>query len=248
MKYWLIVPAAGLGSRFGANIAKQYVELLGKTLIEHCLERLLATQCETITVALHPEDNHWQGLDIFTNPQISCVDGGENRTESVRNALASIEGRAGEEDWVLVHDVARPCVTSSDLANLMKVLGDSPVGGLLATPLNATIKRILPSTEKSDKLLSVGVVDETVDREALWQAATPQMFRYGLLSRALKYCAERNLHITDEAQAVENLGYQPQVIRGRSDNIKVTYREDLVLAEAILRAQNSSIIDKGPVA
>jgi 2-C-methyl-D-erythritol 4-phosphate cytidylyltransferase len=232
-----VVPAAGLGKRFGAKIAKQYSNLLGKTLMEHCLERLLNMPCESIIVALHNRDNNWQDLDLFNNSRISCIGGGDDRTQSVRNALTSIEGRAGEKDWVLVHDVVRPCITQNDLVNLIAMLEDSPVGGLLATPVNATLKRILPSTNQSDNPLIVGVVDETVEREALWQAATPQMFRYGLLSAALKHCAERNISITDEAQAVEIFGYQPQVIRGRSDNIKVTNAEDLVLAEAILRSQ-----------
>ncbi|RLA48169.1 MAG: 2-C-methyl-D-erythritol 4-phosphate cytidylyltransferase [Gammaproteobacteria bacterium] len=260
MKFWLVVPAAGTGVRFGSSLPKQYSPLLGSTVIEHCLKRLLGIPSEAIIVALHSEDIAWHGLDIFDNERIRPVSGGRQRGESVLKALNAISAEADDEDWVLVHDVVRPCITQADLNGLIAGVADSPVGGLLATPVNATLKRIvlstkaLPSIDRPEKSVHTGggdgirvegVICETIDREGLWLAATPQMFRYRVLITAINHCLERGITITDEAAAVERLGHQPLIIRGRSDNIKITLAEDLLLAEAILNAQKCTDSKQG---
>ena len=240
MKYWLVVPAAGVGSRFGSSLPKQYSPLLGKTVIEHCLERLLAIPCEAIIVALHSDDHHWQHLKIPDSERIRRVEGGEQRADSVQRALVAIEAEAGDEDWVLVHDVVRPCVSHADLTQLIGTLAESPVGGLLATPVNATLKRIVDNSEfgsLGDAPVGDGLVRETVSREGLWLAATPQMFRYGPLVAALNYCLDHSVAITDEAEAMELAGHSPIIVHGRSDNIKITHADDLALAEQIIQAQ-----------
>ena len=242
MKYWLVVPASGIGARFDSSLPKQYSSLFGSTVIEHCLERLLSIPCEEIIVALNSRDTTWQTLNIFNNKRVRPIEGGSQRAISVLNALTAIQGEAADQDWVLVHDVVRPCVTEVDIHRLITDLSDSLVGGLLATPVNATIKRIVesnngPGGEQGD---GSGKVEETIDREGLWLAATPQMFRFGPLIAAMKHGLERGIEITDEAAAMEYSGHQPIIVQGRPDNIKITYTEDLALAEAILQAQSAS--------
>lgn len=247
MKYWLVVPAAGIGSRFGGVVPKQYSQLSGKTVLEHSLERLMTLASEAIIVALHPADAHWQALSVFKNRHLRRVEGGVQRSDSVLCALNSIRQQAAEDDWVLVHDAVRPCVAPTDLNKLRSKLADSPVGGLLATPVSATLKLAMPSeprppeksTRDRDTYTDSGdwVVSRTVDRQGLWLAGTPQMFRYGLLLAAINYCAAQGLAVTDEAEAVELYGSRPVIVQGRSDNIKITHAEDLLLAELILQAQ-----------
>ena len=246
MKYWLVVPAAGIGARFGGALPKQYSQLSGRTVLEHSLERLMTLTSEAIIVALHPADVHWQALSAFDNRHLRRVEGGDKRSASVLCALNSIRRQAAEDDWVLVHDAVRPCVAPTDLNKLLLKLGDSPVGGLLATPVSATLKLVMPSGYPSGTLIGGGdthtdaggwVVDRTVDREGLWLAGTPQMFRYGLLLAALNHCAAQGLAVTDEAEAIELYGSRPVTVQGRSDNIKITHAEDLLLAELILQAQ-----------
>jgi 2-C-methyl-D-erythritol 4-phosphate cytidylyltransferase len=143
----------------------------------------------------------------------------------VASALQSLETRARDEDWVLVHDAARPCLRRSDLRALMAAVADDPVGGLLAVPLADTLKAVDGEGRSA----------RTVPREGLWRALTPQMFRYGLLRRALALCLDRDRGVTDEAAAVELLGLRPRLVPGRADNLKVTHREDLALAAGVLR-------------
>jgi 2-C-methyl-D-erythritol 4-phosphate cytidylyltransferase len=146
---------------------------------------------------------------------------------SVCSALHALEDRAAETDWVLVHDAARPCLRQEDLERLFVELGDDAVGGLLAVPLSDTLKRVRTGQR----------VSETVSRDGLWRALTPQMFRFGLLHRALCLCVERQRAVTDEASAIEMLGLEPRVVRGHADNIKVTNAEDAALAAAILASR-----------
>lgn len=256
MKYWLVVPAAGLGSRFNSalvpehlsgqslpnpHLPKQYGPLAGRTVIEHSLERLLSLPCEALIVAIHSQDRIWQTLDISADARIRVVTGGSERADSVSSALKAIAAEADDQDWVLVHDVVRPCITTVDLQRLIFGVADSSVGGLLATPVTATLKRVAATEVASDGAVTVGVVDESLDREGLWLASTPQMFRYGLLVEAMKAGLEQGFTITDEAAAMELAGYQPIIIHGRADNIKITYSEDLALAEAILQAQDAAL-------
>lgn len=227
--HWVVVPAAGVGRRFGGVIPKQYQLLAGKTVMEHSLERLLQLHT-TIVVAVHPDDQQWSRLPIFENDRIRTVHGGQERVDSVRLALECLHREADTEDWVLVHDVARPCVAISDIQQLMSSLQAHSVGGLLATPISDTVKRVADEGQHHH-------VVTTEPRQPLWLAQTPQMFRYGLLHWSLQTASKQGWQVTDEASAVEQLGYQPLVVEGSRDNIKITRREDLVIAEAILAAQ-----------
>lgn len=228
---WAVVPAAGRGSRFGSTVPKQYATLLGQPVIAWTLRALLAeSSLAGIVVALAADDRTWPTLDVARDPRILACAGGERREHSVANALAALHGRAADTDWVLVHDAARPCLRHDDLQALFEALDDDdPVGGLLAVPVSDTLKR-------AD---GAECAAETVSRETLWRALTPQMFRFGLLQRALALCLERDRPVTDEASAIECLGLRPRLVRGHADNIKVTNPEDSALAEAILRARTS---------
>ncbi len=224
-KRWVIVPAAGIGSRMGTESPKQYLRLAGKTLLEHTLERLLEIpRLEAVLVPLHPEDHFWHSLPIAGHEKIIPVPGGRERSDSVLNAMRAIA--ADDQDWVLVHDAARPCVRVACIARLIEQLQNHPVGGILGVPVADTLKRVESQT-----------IETTVDRGPLWQAQTPQMMRYGLLRQALEQALADGRAITDEASALEHIGYRPKMVAGRRDNIKVTHPEDLAMAEMILRQQ-----------
>jgi 2-C-methyl-D-erythritol 4-phosphate cytidylyltransferase len=223
---WAIVPAAGQGTRFGAGLPKQYVAVLGRPLLSWTLSALLADRrIDGVVVALAPADRHWGDLPEADDPRVRRCLGGERRELSVANGLDALAGHARDTDWVLVHDAARPCLRGEDLDRLLTQLADDPVGGLLAAPVGDTLKRA-----DAD-----GRAQETVPRAGLWCAYTPQMFRFGLLARALRLCIERGRAVTDEAAAIESLGLRPRLVPGRTDNIKITSPADAALAEAILR-------------
>ena len=225
-RYWAVVPAAGIGRRMGAALPKQYLSLRGRTVLEPTLARLhRLPEIEALVLALHPRDRHWPALDASVFPRLETVNGGEERVHSVRLALAALQGRARPHDWVLVHDAVRPCVAVSDIRHLLETLRDDAVGGLLAAPVSETVKRAAAGD----------VVEATLDRSRLWLAATPQMFRFGLLVEALDHALARDLAVTDEAAAVEALGQPVRLVAGRADNIKLTRPEDLRLAEFLLQ-------------
>lgn len=218
---WSIVPAAGSGRRFGGDLPKQYCDLLGRPVLAHSLSRLLAVEAiRQVVVALHPEDDHWRGLAVFGEERVVTVAGGAERADSVLAALASLEEVAQDEDWVLVHDAARPCVTVADIRRLIEAVGDHVVGGLLASPVSDTLKRAGDD----------GQVVETVERRDLWRALTPQMFRFGPLLQSLREAGP----VTDESAALERAGYRPLLVEGSAANIKITHRSDLALAAMIL--------------
>lgn len=228
-RHWVIIAAAGIGKRLGGNIPKQYLPLHGKTVIEHTLTCFLTyPRFSKIVVALREQDPHWPTLALAQHPQIMTTLGGEERCHSVLNALESLANDAAEQDWVLVHDAARPCLQHSDLDQLLSKLADHSVGGLLAVPVRDTIKKAGNNHQ----------VIATLDRKLLWQAYTPQMFRYGLLYAALRASIHAGNLVTDEAAAIEATGAQPLLIAGRRDNIKITDASDLALAEFYLAAQN----------
>jgi 2-C-methyl-D-erythritol 4-phosphate cytidylyltransferase len=223
LQYWLIMPAAGSGRRFGASVPKQYLELAGRAVIEHALAPFVAdTRCRGIVVALDPGDQLFSGLAVAREPKIRSVAGGAQRCDSVRNALVAIAG--ADDDWVLVHDAARPCLARADLDALIDALLEDPVGGLLAAPLSDTLKR-------AD---CVQRIVETLARESLWRAFTPQMFRLRLLRDAMAGAHAAGRLPTDEAQAVEWAGQSPRLVAGRTDNLKITSPADLELAAAVL--------------
>ena len=230
---WAIVPAAGIGSRMGTTIPKQYLELNGLAVIEHSVRLLLETDwVANIIVAVSADDERWHSLAISKNPAVITVLGGEERVDSVCNALSYIEQLVedSEQHFVLVHDAARPCLRAEDLALLKHNMKTAKSGLLLADKLTDTIKA-------DDGNYSVS---KTVPREALWRALTPQVFPLKLLIRALTAAGndKGKILITDEASAVEALGLSPLLIQGRSDNIKITKAEDLLLASLILKTNN----------
>ncbi len=205
----------------GDPLPKQYLQLAGRTLIEHACTALLG--CGAIcglVIALHPDDDMMATLDVASNERVMLVEGGAERADSVLAGLEHLAGRAGPGDWVLVHDAARPCLEQGDVEAMLTQLQQHAVGGLLARPVTDTVKRSAPS----------GEVTETLPREQLWLAQTPQMFRYGLLREALHRAKADQAAVTDESSALERLGYRPALLIGSPANIKVTYPQDLELA------------------
>ncbi|MEB0039640.1 MULTISPECIES: 2-C-methyl-D-erythritol 4-phosphate cytidylyltransferase [unclassified Pseudomonas] len=217
--FWAIIPAAGIGARMAADRPKQYLQLGGLTILEHSLACFLDhPQLLGLVISLAVDDPYWPTLACAADPRIQRAAGGKERADSVLNALLLLHANgAHDDDWVLVHDAARPNLSRGDLNKLLSELADDPVGGLLAVPARDTLKR-------AD---SRGRVTETVDRSFIWLAYTPQMFRLGALHRALADSLVSEVSITDEASAMEWSGQSPRLIEGRSDNIKVTRPEDL---------------------
>lgn len=224
-RHYAIVPAAGSGARFGAEKPKQYLDLLGRPLIFHTLAALTAHPAiERVWVVLAPDDPWWPRYDWSElSPKLETVRcGGATRAASVGNGLAAA-AMAADDDWILVHDAARPCLSRAMLDTLFDQLADDPVGGILAVQVADTLKR-------ADDQQRVAA---TEPRDGLWQAQTPQMFRYGQLLAALK----NHDAVTDEAGAIEALGLKPKLVRGDSTNLKVTFPADLALAAMILRGR-----------
>lgn len=233
MTYYALVPAAGGGARMGAEVPKQYLPLLGRPLIWHTLAALCAVPAlARVFVVLSPDDAQWDRFDW------SAVDGrvevlrcgGATRADSVTNGLRALRGRVGVEDWMLVHDAARACLSVAHVEALLREVADDAVGGILAVPVADTLKRA-EGTGVADAR-----IETTVPRERLWQAQTPQMFRHALLLDAL----ERAPAVTDEASAVEAMGLRPRLVAADATNLKVTYPLDLHLAEIILRDRERS--------
>lgn len=223
------MPAAGSGRRFGAPVPKQYLDLAGRAVIEHALAPFLAdSRCRGIVVALDPDDSRFSGLKLASESRIRTVEGGAQRCDSVRHALAAIAG--ADDDWVLVHDAARPCLSRGDLDALIDALVDDPDGGLLAAPLSDTLKRAASDQRVTDTPL----------RDSLWRALTPQMFRLGLLRESLRSAQAAGRLPTDEAQAVEWMGRSPRLVAGRTDNLKITSPADLALAAAVLEQRKGT--------
>lgn len=282
MRYWLVMPAAGVGRRFGEHIPKQYADLHGRTVMEWSMAPFMFdSRCLGLVVVLGQNDGYWpavaarlpdvtgatraSGADIaaaladatrvaeraaeragasagtegFTDPglsipvtpavtlpKVTTTIGGGERSHSVRNGLAALSGRASAEDWVLVHDAARPCVSRQDVDRLLDRVHTHTVGGILAAPAADTLKRAGENKE----------IIQTIDRTSLWRALTPQMFRYGRLCEALDRAHGDSRIPTDEAQALEWIGERPLVVEGSTTNLKITSADDLVIAVALLAA------------
>lgn len=225
MKYWVVIPAAGIGSRMQADRPKQYLTLHNKTVIEHTLDCFFAhSGVWGIVLALASDDPFWPTLAYANDPRIQTVNGGKERADSVLNALQHLSAiGANADDWVLVHDAARPNLSQADLSKLVLELADDSVGGLLAFPAKDTLKQIDAK----------GRVATTIDRSQIWQALTPQMFRLATLRDALSQALAQGVAITDEASAMEWAGFSPKLVEGRSDNLKITRPEDLQLLNAL---------------
>ncbi len=222
-KYYAIVPAAGSGVRFGAGLPKQYCLVHGKPLIYYALSVLCGCPALTrVWVVLSPDDAYWPRFDwtgLGEKLRVSDL-GGSTRAQSVIGGLQAAAAEAAEDDWILVHDAARPCLSAAALQGLIDEVGEDPVGGILALPVADTLKR----ADGEGRILA------TEPRHGLWQAQTPQMFRYRLLREALEQAPD----VTDEAGAVEAMGVRPRLVRGESANLKVTYPADLGVAGSIL--------------
>lgn len=226
--YWGIVPAAGIGRRMGAGLPKQFLSLGHHTVLEHSLESLWnAIKLKGLVLV---SDGHPALASIqerFSDYRLLRAPGGRQRCHSVMNGLHALEGEAQADDWVLVHDAARPCVRQQDLHRLQQAVKGHTVGGLLGFPVHDTMKR-------AD---SEGAVEATVDRRGLWHACTPQMFRYGMLCDALAKALADGYEVTDESSAMEHAGHRPLLVESHTDNIKITQPADLPLAEFFLQQQ-----------
>jgi 2-C-methyl-D-erythritol 4-phosphate cytidylyltransferase len=237
-EYWAVVPAAGASRRMASPIPKQYLTLHGRSVLEWALLPFFADhRCRGVVVAIAADDEHWPKL-FLQHAKLHVVSGGAERANSVLaglNALRTMtdgatQEQAQEQDWVLVHDAARPCLHRADMDALLAAAhDDEPVGALLATPLADTLKQADASQR----------VAHTVPRAGLWRALTPQMFRLGVLRTALQCAVSRGDSTTDESAAMEAMGLYPRLIAGRSDNLKITVPADLALAESVLASRNS---------
>jgi len=230
MRYWLVMPAAGAGRRFGG--AKQFATLQERTVLEVALQPFIDDrQCQGGTIALSPVEPRRLELKRQVPARFELIDGGDTRAHSVVNGLAALAARADERDWVLVHDAARPCLSHADLARLVEQ-GAAGAGALLAVPVADTVKRAEPRTASEAARCAA-----TLSRESLWLAQTPQMFHLGALRAALEQALSCGRTPTDEAQAMEWQGVAATLVEARDSNIKVTGTSDLLLAQAILQAR-----------
>lgn len=219
MKIDMIVPAAGIGKRMQSSIPKQYLKLLDRTVIEHTIGILLdSPYCNRVIVAIRPDDPYFYKLPIAQDPRVKVVAGGEERVNSVLNALYEAKG-----EWTLVHDAARPCLTQQNLNDLIDQ-ATKREGGILGCVVRDTMKRTNENHE----------IETTVDRNLLFHALTPQLFRREMLIEAITKALSQGVNVTDESSAMEFYGIKPLLVESRSDNIKITQPADLKLAEFII--------------
>ena len=228
-KLWAVVPAAGSGSRFSKTKLKQYQYIQNHTILEHTVNRLNSLDLAGCVLAIGEQDHFAKTLSFQHKEKLHFCLGGVERVNSVFNALIYLSDIADEDDWVLVHDAARPCVTQENLQLLVNTAIAHNQSAILAIPVRDTLK--LVHTENQ--------IEKTVSRELLWQAQTPQMAKLKILKNALETALANDIVITDEASALEYINQPVQVVQGRSDNIKITYADDLELARLILQSQNS---------
>jgi 2-C-methyl-D-erythritol 4-phosphate cytidylyltransferase len=229
MKIAVVIPAAGIGQRMQADRPKQYLQLAGKTILEHTVGRLLQLpQLGSIWLALSADDPYFETTSLAQQSQVQRVEGGAERANSVLNALQAID--AEQFPWVLVHDAARPLVQLADIENLLQQCFLQRSGGILATPVRDTMKR-------GNGASPLSAVDHTVPRQQLWHALTPQLFPTALLRDCLSQALAAGVAITDEASALEWAGHPVLLVPGRADNIKITQPEDLALARFYLEQQ-----------
>lgn len=230
-RYWLVVPAAGIGQRMASDTPKQYLPLAGRCVLAQSLQTFAAWgKLRGACIALHPDDRHYD--DIATQIPIECgrVAGGERRIDSVCSGMLALRDDAADDDWVLVHDAVRPCLSLTDLQGLVDTLADDPIGGLLAARSNDTLKR-------DD---GHGRVERTENRDTIWCAQTPQMFRYGPLLSALTQAIENQVSYGDESAAMEAAGHRPRLIESQDINIKITRPSDLLFAKRVLDARRAA--------
>lgn len=223
-----VVPAAGVGKRMQSDCPKQYLPLLGEAIIVHTVNALLAHPAiAKVIIAISPEDEYFSDTKLIENERVAVVSGGKERVHSVLNGIELLN--SNEFPWVLVHDAARPCLTQIDLNKLIDKCLAAQQGGILAAPVRDTMKRSFLSADES------ALVKETVEREELWHALTPQLFPTADLKNAINTALDNDFLVTDEASAMEFMNLPVQLVSGRADNIKVTQPSDLAMAEFILQ-------------
>lgn len=224
-KYFVIIPAAGTGTRMRSDRPKQYLTLAGQPILTRVVNLFSShAKIEKVVVVLHAKDHWWPTLTFSHPEKMVTVIGGDERMHSVFLGLDFLSDFAKEDDWAIVHDASRPNVQSHDIDSLISALKNNDVGGLLGLPLVDTIKRVNQNR----------LVEETIPRENLWQAQTPQCFRYGLLKKAIHFALQNKKIVTDESGAIELLNLKPKMILGNQQNFKITFPEDLALAERFL--------------
>ena len=230
MSLFALVAAAGTGTRLARETPKQYLPLLGKPMLWHSVRALCAARPENVFIVLAPDDDEFARHDwsAFEGRVEALYCGGETRRDSVYNGLVAASAAVDADDFMLVHDAARPCVPKADVERLVEECSADRIGGILTLPVSETVKRVAKDEAGVQRIAG------TEDRSQLWLAQTPQMFRAGLLMQALRK-AKRS--VTDEASAIEQMGLRPRMVAGSRENLKVTYPEDLAIAEAILRAR-----------
>ena len=221
---WAVIPAAGSGSRMRSKLAKQYLSFQGKTLLEHCLDRLLSHPAiDGAVLVLRDDDEHWGRIGYAAAKPLFTTHGGAERHDSVYSGLTTLQYRCGNDAIALVHDAARPLVRHSDLGRVIAAARNEQAGAILACPVTDTLKR------QNSRMQ----IETTLSRQGLWRAQTPQVFHLMPLLNALKKAIDEGVAVTDDAQAIEMLGYQPALVEGSADNIKITSPGDLRLAEMI---------------
>ena len=225
-RYWVVIPAAGVGKRMLVDHPKQYLQLANKTVMEYSISQFTENPLiSAIVVAVSEGDEYWAKIPVKSRVPLYVTHGGMERCHSVLNGLKFLRGKANAADWVLVHDAARPCLRVEDVNKLIKQVGQHAVGGLLGLPVADTLK-LCGDNQR---------VKRTVSRVGLWRALTPQMFRYEKLLNALELAIAMPEKVTDEASAIEMAGYEPIMVEGRWDNIKITHPQDLAQAELIMQ-------------
>ncbi len=225
MKYWAIIPAAGIGTRMKADVPKQYLMLGGQTILERVVNLFSShAHIEKVVVVLHAKDHEWQQLKLSHPEKVLTVIGGQERVHSVLLGLDFLRDFADKNDFVLVHDAARPCLKSDDISRLIDALKNHTVGGLLGLPVADTLKKVNAEND----------VENTVSREGVWHAQTPQCFRYALLKSSIEKTLLDNHIITDESSAMEYAGFKSKIVIGNRCNIKITFPEDVLVAEKLL--------------
>ncbi|MCW5588454.1 MAG: 2-C-methyl-D-erythritol 4-phosphate cytidylyltransferase [Legionellales bacterium] len=223
--FWVIIPAAGLSARMQLDIPKQYLSICHYTILEHAANVFLnIPEVIQLMIAVHPDDERWKLTALATNPRCQFIVGGKHRAQSVLHALRALKNRANPEDWVMVHDAARPCLQVASILKLLNHCQQENSGAILGLPVRETLKQV-----KNNKIIT------TIDREQLWQAQTPQCFRYQELTLALEHAENNQLSVTDEAMAMELAGFKVGMIMGDANNIKITYPGDELLAQVYLK-------------
>lgn len=226
-KLWAVIPAAGTGSRFSQTALKQYQYIANQTVLEHSIQALFQLPLSGCMVAIHPEDHFANTLNL--PKQVKFCHGGKERMDSVLAALYALrQENIANDDYVLVHDAARPCLHAAQIAQILMFVATNQPAAIVAVPVRDTLK----------KSNSEQYITQTVSRETLWQAQTPQIVKYAILVHALEYAKQHHLIVTDEASALEMIHTPVALLHGRADNLKITYPEDLELATMILDSRN----------